>query len=1183
MKFKSSIDLIESIIVRVCNQQDQVVGTGFWVLPNGFILTCHHVIVEACPKGRYDSIRVQLQNASTTIVAEYRQDLSHPASDFAVLWIDPKEVERIEFPLLDQSSNQELDRDVIIYGFRNNLPNGYRLEAKLRQGQRMEVGEVFNLVDISLPPRSSIHGMSGAPVFDKARGVVVGLLYAQETEGPSTCYVHPITKVYQIWKELKILNCSEASLCDIHQNEIESWFLYQDEKMISQLRMDLNIDSSILITESPLSEIWNEFLGSINWHIRIQRHLDDIESKIHEFPETFELLDKLSKVSLSSLRYDEIVLDMIPIINECLPSLSRFQDKAHKEMDHQGIQSSGDIHDDYLGNLRKSIGMLVALKRYLENPLFQKCFLITGSMGSGKSYFIYWLVEESLRTKDFLVLILQPETYKADKDLLTYILDQIELYCHRSWSSLNQVNECLERSTRYFNNERSSMKLIIVMDDIQRWINIEPQIIQKISNIISYTTNLHSIFWVITTPDRCVDSLVLQNRVFWKRYSLVKSINRHVEEGNHPHQPKRSWLNQDLNQIRVVNISGWIDLDNINLLAETGFSLIEENLKNRNDEESLKWIDEHRYWLTSSQGNLEQTNQRLARYWSNPFIACVILDVCIHEHTPIRNLIDFSFIEFIGVYWRRKLSSLDLHSLSMLITQEGLISDATLAAKGTLDKVTHLIARYFANTGLFAPLEKDVSKYICDTTRPEAKILLYVAEERVPFLVHECITRLENIGMLKVTQSIDNTFGLDTYRIHILFEPFWMWRLAQEFMCSGFITEQLKDKTTEALDGMASHFSDNDFKDAFLEFFLLLLGVKERSNNLAKEFVTYLWCLGFNDKNLSPRSIWFAACRADLDIQALIAGTTSGHSDLIPLLADRHNFFAFMYFVRESLPDVISTPCRIRLLKPHYQKISDHRLSDYYLYTFQQHILAIQDSDTLLECMIMLDGCEVMEITSALAWLCIESIKAIGKDDINCITNLVIAYLQQCSPHSMINENDNRDSHQWRFHLRLWIMHYYCSYLVEENLLASAFEYLREQGWYDAFRKLGIHSSIDFEMKKEANLSLGYGYRGADDQDRREFIDLISHLTELKNPRTLETAFFLIRHTKPTKRENAVRVDPIFQPYLEKIFMYIHPITNRIAEHFSEMFRVNLSNYDQLLVRRKLLNSRLRTRSYRRR
>jgi len=202
-------DYIQKCVIKILRPRNrfggkpehEIQGTGFWILPDGYCLTCYHVIIQ---KGMTPN-SVDIEYDNKLLKASLCPELSNPDGDIAILKVIDREFSPIYVAPLGSA---ETNAEVSSYGYRpGRFSEGYTMHGKLRIGQSIaNVGEVFNF-ETKLSDKS-VKGMSGAPVYDRARRIVVGIQYAEEFQGPVISYVHPIRKVYDSWPELEAENAS---------------------------------------------------------------------------------------------------------------------------------------------------------------------------------------------------------------------------------------------------------------------------------------------------------------------------------------------------------------------------------------------------------------------------------------------------------------------------------------------------------------------------------------------------------------------------------------------------------------------------------------------------------------------------------------------------------------------------------------------------------------------------------------------------------------------------------------------------------------------------------------------------------------------------------------------------------------------------------------------------------------
>lgn len=1169
-------------------------GCGFFVAPH-LLVTCSHVLGRTVPVGSTVELRRWGCSDDRENQAEQLHALvqaNEASEDIALLRVEDGE----EHPHVALSGDVTLDDPLLAIGFPQE---GDRLELDQFTAQFEAENEATDRRgggalerELKFKGGQVRHGFSGGPLLNRRNWRVIGLVNAtRDARAPDGGWAKRAGAIEAILSAAGHASPPldprwiDAEALQRRMVNFVKWFQLENERLKPQYLMELGITQNFLSVQPPINNLWKSFILRRLWHDELQGLLDMIEEEISIFPEGSQFTDQIGRLNVSSLVYEEIITSLNPIIYNAIRAVRDILSDLQEKTRIKGYQELADPHSQSLRRARKALNLLNRTQRYLDIPLFQKCFLLSGSIGSGKSHFIFSLIEESINTKDFLILPIEPDLYLSHgNNLQDHILKLIEDYTEIKWSSLSEINQCLLQSPRSIDDESKGIKLVLVLDDVQRWLGYDTQILKKLCSIIAYTTNLHAISWLITLPDRCIDAVASDFKSFWEKYSFVSSINRQTHhESEHKNRSPKA-LNHNMIDSQISNISGWIDLDQLNIRSQTGILLIQESLRSRNDQTSLQWLEDHACWITGFVDDDKPNNYKLLRHWANPFIARIILEVCLGEGKPIQNFIDLSFTDFVSVYWKKRLDSLDLKTIAQQCSSIT-SSESVLVAKDILNTVTHLMAKAFAESGGVALLEKDVIKHIQATVDERPDLFHYLSKDVSQRVIAQSITALLMGGILKETRHNDRQFNVQIRMLNILFEPFWMWRLAEELISSSFITEQLEEKAYHALTSFLAHINSQELREAVIEFFLLMLQDKHQPSKLSDTFVHYLWGLGFTTSYFPLAGVWFAASRVDSELQVLVANSSKLFNPTFSFSNDRHGLFAFMYFIRQSLPTTISSTARLKYLKPHYQAISSTSLSDYYLYTFQQIMLEVKDKETLLQTMKLLAGSEILGITPALAWIIVESMKNILGNEMPLVFDFLITFLRlsgETATAEYRNQSKNKhrqkqkQKHKWvRTFFREWVLCYTCRFLTETKPPYEAYQFLDSLGWYEA-QHFSISSSIATEMDREANIALGYGYHGAENEDRDLFINLISHLVDSSKPKSLEIAFYLMRHTKPTRGQASVLLDNEFQPFLQRIFLNLHPITNHLAEQYFEMFRLNLADFDELLLRREELKAESR-------
>lgn len=182
-------------------------GTGFLILPGGYILTCFHVI------GGLRKFLVKLNNDQKPYQAEYLKEFSNPTADFAVLKLC--DVSSVSIGAVQLGRIRE-KCEVYGFGFRpNNIsiePEGHSFHGDLRPGQKLQFGERKNKVLNFYGSEDIPKGVSGGPIYDIQLCRVVGFFKARETNNPSSqiAYVIPMDEIFAHWPDLEKENIKQV-------------------------------------------------------------------------------------------------------------------------------------------------------------------------------------------------------------------------------------------------------------------------------------------------------------------------------------------------------------------------------------------------------------------------------------------------------------------------------------------------------------------------------------------------------------------------------------------------------------------------------------------------------------------------------------------------------------------------------------------------------------------------------------------------------------------------------------------------------------------------------------------------------------------------------------------------------------------------------------------------------------
>lgn len=194
---------LRAYLVKILHPESKDInGTGFFCHPDGYVLTCWHVIT---PYLKQKESRVILIRAGKEIEAEICEEKCCEEGDIAVLSVPHRSR---EFPALslDTHARRGLDDSLQSFGY----PIGYfEREGIPITGTfggltptKIDNIEVYAIIGLNM---SNVDGgYSGAPLVNQRTQKVIGLIYAKHKA--SQAFFAPIGQLFQFWPEIKEFN-----------------------------------------------------------------------------------------------------------------------------------------------------------------------------------------------------------------------------------------------------------------------------------------------------------------------------------------------------------------------------------------------------------------------------------------------------------------------------------------------------------------------------------------------------------------------------------------------------------------------------------------------------------------------------------------------------------------------------------------------------------------------------------------------------------------------------------------------------------------------------------------------------------------------------------------------------------------------------------------------------------------
>ena len=175
---------LEQYVLKILQPERRENGTGFFCHPDGYILTCYHVIEPHLNAGRNDvNVIYRYEEHQARICEEY----SIEDADIAVLkLVRPLPSSELKYLPLDTHKRWDVGDEIYSFGY----PEGYSGGAT-----KVEGASVIQITGLDL---SNVdNGYSGAPVLNLRNKKVIGLINARYR--PTQAFFVPLTELLKRW------------------------------------------------------------------------------------------------------------------------------------------------------------------------------------------------------------------------------------------------------------------------------------------------------------------------------------------------------------------------------------------------------------------------------------------------------------------------------------------------------------------------------------------------------------------------------------------------------------------------------------------------------------------------------------------------------------------------------------------------------------------------------------------------------------------------------------------------------------------------------------------------------------------------------------------------------------------------------------------------------------------------
>jgi hypothetical protein len=847
------------------------------------------------------------------------------------------------------------------------------------------------------------------------------------------------------------------------------------------------------VVDSGVLGDFESFLQDPVWHKKVERLVDRITGAPTGDEGVQELQERLGSVDLTA-SYPTVLDGLRDALAHPGPKviqnrIRRLESQAGHGPDAGELAVLRDARDD-----------LFELQEEVRQPRHGRCLLLLGEAGSGKTHLSVAFQPDLAAAEDqvpspdeewrsLLLRVRRDDPGGTLREKMEGLLQRITGY---GWKGLEHFQEGLWRAESWLQERDARMshgvpRLVVVLDDLDRWLRTRAITMDELENLILETSRLHSLYWVLTLQHTAFPE-VARHRDFWSAYAWLKDGGREESASRARQQ-----------------IGSWIDLDGLNELERLGIQLVEQVSEAEDGKPLPVGI---------------RAGSPAERDLSNPQNAWTLLH-CRHE-LDVDYLINLNFIGYVERFWELRQKRIDPAPLEPAVLQR-LVGVATAVMAEGLG---------------FQPLSTALASAVAQAEKGRSAL-------QDPDKVETGIRILESAGLWQEIETRDEmgpVLGLELRN-----QFFWSFQVAQH------LAGRLKSRDRWELGTLLPEGTDPYLREGVIEFLLLLTNEGR------------LWQQAVQLPGPTRASAWIGAAKAEADIQRLVVDA----SREVEPEGDRE-VFAFLYFVGEADPEVLSPMERLELLQPYFPTIAAAGQVDYFLHVLLKALERVESREELLGVLQRLVGVEVLgETRKAAYWIADAVVRVAGKEFERAL-ELLIDYARQES--ARIGEvpdpppPPDAEREDGKYRLREWIFFATLDTGADiqiPNGPADLFEILWRVYWYDAHRLQVTLNPVGFEMEAQANTVLGYQYRQASWEEREEYERMVADLAQAESWYKRKLAFFLIRHSVPTGGRRGVRVHDAFHPVLAALFLDPDSRVQKNVKRFYEDFRVNLEHdYD---------------------
>ena len=998
--------------------------------------------------------------------------------------------------------------EVTSYGY----PSGY-LEGDEATFEIEGLSTKNNSPLVKLKAGQADWGASGSPILmDRTREVIAVLTLSRDVTSALGGRATPIDLAFVEWPLLRDLQKAA------HQRDRRwasllptvLWSSWESQQKEKTYREELNQRKGV--TPSPLMADWSAFTGCKPWHERIRAQVSFLSEKVSELSPPPEDASAIRDIDFE-VNYDGLAGSVRGLVEG--PVAKWIQAKSEEthatrdrlvEQKRQGRLTPGlddEIEELWqrtrdLSEIRNHLGFL---EDEIARPCFDKCLLVMGDTGAGKTHFITSILAEAGQEpgREVMILPVRPHLIGNQK-LADYLLDQLRDHTRVDWESLEDVEN-------YLSSLEVRPKLMVAIDDLQK----APEgshFLEELQELIAQNTQVHSLFWTIAIDHQSYIQVSGYGE-FWDAYGFARDEENGEDESEID-------VSQPPSVDRTTRIGKWLHLDELNEQREIGIQIIRQVVSADADQGAP---------LLSGLQHLSATAHR---HLTKPFIAWALLDI--RSNLEVSSLVDLNFIDFISHFWSKFVPRLAEDN----------------AGQSRLQSMVSLTCGYLLEFADFTPVEARLVQYVVSKAQGKSDLANTANAEAA-------LQALKSGALLRPFDVPDPDFGT-VQHVELAFDVFWNWTLAKRLSGEFDIDPSTKGDAAKFLDSwFALHKLNAQLSAGVLEFFLLLSAKRGRVDDPAFKQV---WRWAGSSAYAPSGGVWFAAAKTSREVQSTLA---SSLLDPLPKLRDEdRDLFGLIYFLAslEEIPPGLKFADIFGLLSLHYEALNRASLSDYFIYTVRRQLGRSRSVEEVAGAIYHFRDCAILGVAEEVASISLDALYRLEKDSADAVGDDIIEFLKQISNEWI--ETYKPDPKE-RFYYREWIIYLFCQRLIDRQG-TDAYKTLASSGWYHP--PMGIKGPLRAELVRQANFAFADWYRSTWPRPEHEYAGLVTKLAHSQNVEERKAAFYMIRHTQAVHGRTSFQVDKIFRPVLAELAIDKDLLKLAISQR--DFFQANAVDDDDL-------------------